>query len=110
MATLSTNKDVLVGFEEILRDAFKESGETDVQVWFDGKSLQDLVALPVAQQFYKQWGSVDAPGSWRVSPGLILGNRINRDRQNPTILVTQIDRWEIRFHRAPTKGSGTRIE
>ena len=110
MATLSTNKDVLVGFEEILRDAFKESGETDVQVWFDGKSLQDLVALPVAQQFYKQWGSADAPRSWQGNAPVILGNRINKDRRNPTILVTQVDRWEIRFHRAPTAGAGTRIE
>ena len=111
MTTPNVNMEVLSFFEEILRKAFEESGKPDVQEWCDGKSLQDLVHLPVAQKFYKQWAKPEVPDDWRDSNiQLSLGARINKNPARPSVLVTQEGPWEIRLHRAPNRGDGTRID
>jgi hypothetical protein len=43
---------ILHAFEEMLRDAFVASGETDVFDWLDGKTFSELVGNEVAQQFH----------------------------------------------------------
>ena len=111
MTTPNEDTAVLSFFEEILRNAFEESGETSVQEWCDGKSLQDLVHLPIAQKFYKQWAKPEVPDSWR--DGNIqssLGDWINKNPARPSVLVTQEGPWEIRLHRTSSRGDGTRID
>lgn len=110
MVTPYTDIPILHAFEAILKDAFHASDETDLQKWCDEKKLHDLVDPSVAEEFYVRWSDPDIPSDWKRDVQFSLGDQLNRNPANRTVLVVQVNPKEIVLRRASTAGEGTWID